>query len=60
MATADSHKVPAGGALAVDRDGFSQKVTETLRSHPLLTVSEGEIDGLPPEDGATSSSPRAR
>lgn len=50
MATADSHKVPAGGALAVDRDGFSQKVTETLRSHPLLTVAEGEIDGLPPED----------
>jgi methylenetetrahydrofolate--tRNA-(uracil-5-)-methyltransferase len=50
MATADAHKVPAGGALAVDRDGFSRKVTETLRSHPLLTVAEGEIDGLPPED----------
>lgn len=50
MATADAHKVPAGGALAVDRDGFSEKITETLRSHPLLTVAEGEIDGLPPED----------
>ena len=35
--------VPAGGALAVDRDVFSAAVTEKIRSHPLITVQEGEI-----------------
>jgi methylenetetrahydrofolate--tRNA-(uracil-5-)-methyltransferase len=50
MAMADRHKVPAGGALAVDRDAFSAEVTETLKRHPLVTVVEGEIAGLPPED----------
>ena len=49
MAAADSHQVPAGGALAVDRDGFSAEVTALLRSHPLIRVEEGEIAGLPPE-----------
>ena len=48
MATADRHQVPAGGALAVDRDAFSAEVTATLRGHPLVTVVEGEIGGLPP------------
>ena len=42
--------MPAGGALAVDRDGFSWEVTETLRNHPLLRVSTGEVAGLPPDD----------
>jgi len=50
MSLADRHQVPAGGALAVDRDAFSADVTETLRRHPLVTVAEGEIAGLPPED----------
>ena len=50
MAMADRHQVPAGGALAVDRDGFSAAVTETLKRHPLVTVAEGEVAGLPPED----------
>ena len=50
MAMADRHQVPAGGALAVDRDAFSAEVTETLKRHPLVTVAEGEIAGLPPED----------
>ncbi|WP_421694635.1 methylenetetrahydrofolate--tRNA-(uracil(54)-C(5))-methyltransferase (FADH(2)-oxidizing) TrmFO [Aestuariivirga sp.] len=50
MATADRHQVPAGGALAVDRDAFSADVTETLKRHPLVTVAEGEIAGLPPDD----------
>ncbi|MDQ0315827.1 methylenetetrahydrofolate--tRNA-(uracil(54)-C(5))-methyltransferase (FADH(2)-oxidizing) TrmFO [Amorphus orientalis] len=50
MAAADRHQVPAGGALAVDRDGFSAAVTEALAAHPLVTVQRGEIDGLPPED----------
>jgi len=50
MAAAGRHKVPAGGALAVDRDGFSGDVTDTLLCHPLVTVERGEIAGLPPED----------
>jgi len=48
MAAADAHKVPAGGALAVDRDGFSQAVTAALSSHPLVTIERGEIAELPP------------
>ena len=47
---ADAHQVPAGGALAVDRDGFSQAVEAALLSHPLITLDRGEIAGLPPED----------
>lgn len=42
--------VPAGGALAVDRDVFSQLVTERLSNHPLITIERQEIDGLPPAD----------
>jgi methylenetetrahydrofolate--tRNA-(uracil-5-)-methyltransferase len=49
MAMADRHQVPAGGALAVDRDAFSEEVTATLKRHPLVTVEEGEVAGLPPE-----------
>lgn len=50
MRCADQHKVPAGGALAVDREGFSQAVTNALENHPLITMERGEIDGLPPEE----------
>ena len=50
LKSADAHKVPAGGALAVDREGFSAAVTETLKSHPLITVKRGEIAGLPPAE----------
>jgi len=50
MQCADIHKVPAGGALAVDRDGFSAAVTEAIHAHPLITVERGEVAGLPPED----------
>ncbi|MFO0411898.1 MAG: FAD-dependent oxidoreductase, partial [bacterium] len=49
MACGDAHQVPAGGALAVDRDGFSQAVTAKLESHTLLTVVSEDIAGLPPE-----------
>ncbi|OKH89881.1 methylenetetrahydrofolate--tRNA-(uracil(54)-C(5))-methyltransferase (FADH(2)-oxidizing) TrmFO [Thalassospira sp. TSL5-1] len=45
---ADKHKVPAGAALAVDREGFSQAVTDALINHPLISMERGEIDGLPP------------
>ncbi|HKJ61489.1 MAG TPA: methylenetetrahydrofolate--tRNA-(uracil(54)-C(5))-methyltransferase (FADH(2)-oxidizing) TrmFO, partial [Hyphomicrobiales bacterium] len=50
MASGDAHKLPAGGALAVDRDGFSQAVTARLEAHPLITTRRGEVAGLPPED----------
>ena len=50
MASADRHQVPAGGALAVDRDGFSAAVTAALQSHPLITLARGEVAGLPPDD----------
>ncbi|MFZ5751429.1 MAG: methylenetetrahydrofolate--tRNA-(uracil(54)-C(5))-methyltransferase (FADH(2)-oxidizing) TrmFO [Pseudomonadota bacterium] len=47
MAMAEAHRLPAGGALAVDRDPFARAVTERLRAHPGITVAEGEIDTLP-------------
>ena len=50
MACGDANQVPAGGALAVDRDGFSQAVTAKLKAHPLITLMREEIAGLPPED----------
>jgi len=48
MAAADRHKLPAGGALAVDRDGFAQEVSAALETHPLGTIVREEVDGLPP------------
>ena len=48
MAAADAHKLPAGGALAVDRDGFAAHVTQALEAHPLIAISREEIGGLPP------------
>ena len=49
MAMADRHKLPAGGALAVDRDPFAAAVTETLRNHPRVRIEPGEITDLPTE-----------
>ncbi|WP_413871686.1 methylenetetrahydrofolate--tRNA-(uracil(54)-C(5))-methyltransferase (FADH(2)-oxidizing) TrmFO, partial [Albidovulum sp.] len=49
IATADRHRLPAGGALAVDRDPFAAAVTAALRSHPRIEVAEGEVTGLPAE-----------
>ena len=48
LAAADAHKVPAGGALAVDRDGFSQAVEAAIEAEPLIEIERGEIAGLPP------------
>lgn len=45
----DRHRVPAGSALAVDRDGFSADVTAALHAHPLVTIERGEVDDWPPE-----------
>lgn len=50
MEMGDKHALPAGSALAVDRDAFSASVTEKLMNHPLVTVERGEIHGLPPQD----------
>ncbi len=49
LAAADLHKLPAGGALAVDRDAFSAEVTRRLAAEPLVTIERGEVAGLPPD-----------
>jgi len=50
MRAADANQVPAGGALAVDREGFSAAVTKALNDHPLIEIRRGEIAGLPPAE----------
>lgn len=50
MDIADQTSVPAGGALAVDRDIFSEKIEEALTYHPMITIEKGEICELPPEE----------
>src|SRR5947209_11204026 len=50
MRAADENCVPAGGALAVDRDEFSALVSTALQAHPLVRVSREEIAGLPPPE----------
>ena len=50
MSAGDANQVPAGGALAVDRDGFSAAVTARIEAHPLITIAREEVAGLPPAD----------
>jgi methylenetetrahydrofolate--tRNA-(uracil-5-)-methyltransferase len=50
MRAADTHRVPAGGALAVDREGFAQAVTDALEGHPRIEVRREEVPALPPVD----------
>ncbi len=50
MGMGDMTKLPAGGALAVDRDAFSDAVTTILQQHPLVTTEYGEVKGLPPRE----------
>ncbi len=50
MTAGDAHRVPAGGAMAVDREGFSRAVTERLEAEPLITIEREEVEGLPPAD----------
>ncbi|MBW2688789.1 MAG: FAD-dependent oxidoreductase, partial [Deltaproteobacteria bacterium] len=47
IATADIHAVPAGGALAVDRDGFADHLTRLIEEHPLITLHREEITDIP-------------
>ena len=53
MTAADRHKVPAGGALAVDRDGFSACVQQILSDHQLITLERGEVTEIPEDWGQT-------
>ncbi|NWG23288.1 MAG: methylenetetrahydrofolate--tRNA-(uracil(54)-C(5))-methyltransferase (FADH(2)-oxidizing) TrmFO [Pseudorhodoplanes sp.] len=50
MRAADANQVPAGGALAVDRVGFSAAVTQALAEHPLIEIAREEVSGLPPAE----------
>jgi methylenetetrahydrofolate--tRNA-(uracil-5-)-methyltransferase len=50
LRAADANRVPAGGALAVDRDGFSAAVEQALQDEPLVSIRRGEIAGLPPPE----------
>src|SRR5579863_9394318 len=49
MQTADAHKLPAGSALAVDRDGFAAAITAALESEPLIEIRRDEILVPPPD-----------
>ena len=57
LRAADANRVPAGGALAVDREKFSEYVTKAVREHPLITVVEGEVDELPQENAVIATGP---
>ncbi|HVV65518.1 MAG TPA: methylenetetrahydrofolate--tRNA-(uracil(54)-C(5))-methyltransferase (FADH(2)-oxidizing) TrmFO [Rhizomicrobium sp.] len=50
LRAADANRLPAGGALAVDRHGFSEAVTQALASHPRIEIRREEIAGLPPQE----------
>ena len=54
---ADAHRVEAGGALAVDREGFAAAVTQAVRTHPNITVEEGEVTALPEGQVIVASGP---
>jgi methylenetetrahydrofolate--tRNA-(uracil-5-)-methyltransferase len=54
MRAGDANKLPAGGALAVDRDAFSEAVTAALGAHPLIEIRREEIAGLPPEEWSST------
>ncbi|MEM9247296.1 MAG: methylenetetrahydrofolate--tRNA-(uracil(54)-C(5))-methyltransferase (FADH(2)-oxidizing) TrmFO [Pseudomonadota bacterium] len=57
MEMADAHALPAGGALAVDREPFAEAVTARLRAHPRITIREGEITALPSDPAIIATGP---
>ena len=57
MKAADATRVPAGGALAVDREAFSKYVTEAVENHPLITVERREVTQLPEENAVIATGP---
>ena len=65
MKAADRHAIPAGSALAVDREGFAREITETLRNHPLVEIVSEEVTSIPEgptiiATGPLTSSPLAK
>ena len=57
MRAADKHRVPAGSALAVDRDAFAAEVTGAVQSHPNVTIVRGRVDGLPDHPAIIATGP---
>ena len=57
MRCADGTRVPAGGALAVDREAFSKEVTAAMEAHPLITVERREVTQLPRQDAVIATGP---
>ena len=57
MTAADATRVPAGGALAVDRNLFAEFVTERLSHHPLISVENREIESVPPPPALVATGP---
>ena len=53
MRAADAHRVPAGAALAVDRERFSQAITDAVSGHPLITVVREEVARIPDDPAST-------
>ena len=57
MRSAEAHRVPAGGALAVDREAFARTITDAIRSHPNIEIVEGEVTSFPDGDCITATGP---
>ncbi len=57
MAAAEAHRVPAGGALAVDREAFAQHVTDAIRAHPNIEIVEGEVTDIPEGECIVATGP---
>src|SRR5438309_5263371 len=60
MWTADEHRVPAGSALAVDRDGFAAEITRQVEQHPRITVVRERVDHLPDHPAILATEPLTR
>ena len=60
MRIADETRVPAGGALAVDRTDFSKRITEELKKHPNIELISREITEIPTEPAVIATAPRYR
>ena len=57
MRSAEHHRVPAGGALAVDREAFAQEITDAVRSHPLIEIAEEEVTRFPEGECLVATGP---
>ena len=57
LSAAEASRVPAGGALAVDRNLFSDRITQTLRNHPLVTVESAVVDEIPDTPAIIATGP---